>query len=153
MRIDLARKVRSKSVRNDEKIDLSGNENKFYIAYKLLGKNLSHRTSTALQDLQYGKCLNFSPLRLNWTLIALLKNHVLKIFLAFFTFRHLKNKPWLPKYKLSEIYKLLENFNLLNFLDLLFIIFLLFIILYFHFLLLNFTMTFYLFLRWWHTSM
>ena len=29
MRIDLARKVRSKSVRNDEKIDLSGNENKF----------------------------------------------------------------------------------------------------------------------------
>ena len=85
-------------------------------------------------------------------MIALLKNHVLKIFLAFFNFRYLKNKPWLPPHILSEIYKLLEKFNLFNSLDLFFIIFLLFITLYFSFLLLNLMMTFSFFLRRWHAS-
>ena len=114
-----------------------------------LGKNVSHRPSTALQDLQ--KTLWISPLLLSWTL-ALLKNHVLKIFLAFFNLRHLKNKLWLPAHILSEIYKLLENFNSFNSLDLFFIIFLLFITLYFSFLLLNLMMTFSFFLTQWHAS-
>ena len=103
-----------------------------------LGKNVSHRPSTALQDLQ--KTLWISPLLLSWTL-ALLKNHVLKIFLAFFNLRHLKNKLWLPAHILSEIYKLLESFNSFNSLDLFFIAFLLFITLYFSFL---------LWIWWWH---
>ena len=98
------------------------------------------------------KTLWISPLWLSWTLIALLKKHVLKIFLAFFNLWHLKNKLWLPAHILSEIYKLLENFNSFNSLDLFFIIFLLFITLYFSFLLLNLTMTFSFFLRRWHTS-
>ena len=82
----------------------------------------------------------------------LLKNNVLKIFLAFYNLWHLKNKLWLPAHILSEIYKLLENFNSFNSLDLFFIIFLLFITLYFSFLLLNLMMTFSFFLRRWHAS-
>ena len=98
------------------------------------------------------KTLWISPLRLSRPLIALLNNHVLKIFLAFFNLRYLKNKLWMPAHILSEIYKLLENFNLSNSLDLFFIIFLLFITLYFSSLVLNLMMTFSFFLRWWHAS-
>ena len=54
------------------------------------------------------KTLWISPFWLSWTLIALFKNHVLKIFLAFFNLQHLKNKLWLPAHILSEIYKLLD---------------------------------------------
>ena len=98
------------------------------------------------------KTLWISPLRLSRPLIALLNNHVLKIFLAFFNLRYLKNKLWMPAHILSEIYKLLENFNLSNSLDLFFIIFLLFITLYFSSLVLSLMMTFSFFLRWWHAS-
>ena len=63
----------------------------FKLLTNSLGKNLSHQPSTAPQDLQYGKLCEFSLT--SWTLIALLKNHGMKIFLAFFNFRHLKNEP------------------------------------------------------------
>ena len=53
----LSLKVRSKGVRNDEKLDLSGIENKLWA--HSLGKNLSHQPSTAPQGLQYGKLCEF----------------------------------------------------------------------------------------------
>ena len=56
----LSYKVRSKDVRNNEKLDLSGNEINSKLLTNSLGKNLSHRPSTALQDLQYGKLCEFS---------------------------------------------------------------------------------------------
>ena len=61
------------------------------------------------------KTLWISSLWLSWTLIALLKSHLLKIFLAFFNFWHLKNKP------------LLQNFISFDSLDFFFLIFLLLI--------------------------
>ena len=145
-------KVRSKNVRNNEKLDLSRNENKFWTAYKFIRKESKSLIFNRAARSSVWKTLWISPLWLSWTLIALLKNNVLKIFLAFFNLQHLKNKLWLPAHILSEIYKLLENFNSFNSLDLFFIIFLLFITLYFSFLLLNLMMTFSFFLRWWHAS-
>ena len=56
----LSYKVRSKDVRNNEKLDLSGNEINSKLLTNSLGKNLRHRPSTALQDLQYRKLCEFS---------------------------------------------------------------------------------------------
>ena len=89
------------------------------------------------------------PFWVSWTLIALLKNHVLKIFLALFHFLQMKNKPQSSKYILSEI----NNFkNLFSSLDLFFIVFLLFLILYFNFFILNLMIILYLFLKQQHAS-
>ena len=55
------KKVRSKDIWNDEKLDLSGNEKKkkSKMLTNWLGKNWSHPLSTAPQDLQYRKLWEF----------------------------------------------------------------------------------------------
>ena len=67
MRIDLARKARSKSVRNDEKIDLSGNENKFYIAYKFIRKESKSSNFNSAARSSVWKIFEFppTPIKLN----------------------------------------------------------------------------------------
>ena len=148
----LSYKVRRKDVRNNKKSDLSRNENKFETVYKFIRIESKSSTFNSAARSLIWKTLWIFPLWLSWTLIALFKNHVLKIFLAFFNLQHLKNKLWFPAHTFSEIYKFLENFNSFNCLELFFIILLLFITLNFSFLFLNLMMTFSFFLRQWHAS-
>ena len=80
------------------------------------------------------KMFLISPFWVSWTSITLLKNHVLKIFLDFFNFLHLKNMiVWTHTFGNCKLFE-----NMSSCLDSLFIVFLLFMILYLNFLFLNF---------------
>ena len=54
----LSYKVRSKDIRNNEKLEVEMKINSKLLANSL-GKNLSHRPSAMLQDLQYAKLCEF----------------------------------------------------------------------------------------------
>ena len=54
----LSYKVRSKGFRNNDKIEAEMEINSKLLTNSV-GKNLSHRPLTALQDLQYGKLCEF----------------------------------------------------------------------------------------------
>ena len=104
----LSYKVRSKDVRNNEKLDLAEMKINSKLLTNSLGKNLSHRPSAELQDLQYGKLCEF-PTLIKLDIDSVVEEPCAENLSSFFNLRHLKNKLWLATHMLSEVYKLLEN--------------------------------------------